>query len=136
MELIRQSARTIPAAYWRLARESAVQYNADPHLVSAVMLVENLERPRWFRVLERLKGRIFPEGTYGVMQVASERPLQDLESIRRAVRDRMANLQLTKDEGYVDQEALVAFARQYNPDPAYHKLLLYAYSYSQENGSD
>lgn len=60
---------------------SAIGKNADPILVRSIMQSESLQRPRWFRRLERLRGRFVGRGTYGVMQVKSDKPISDRASI-------------------------------------------------------
>lgn len=97
------------------AREEArsLQVNAD--LVEAVLLTENLERPAWVRRLERLKGSVAANGTYGVMQVTAEHPIDDEESIREGVR-RLAHVPLALDEYGVDADSLNASLRAYNND--------------------
>lgn len=67
------------------AESKALEAGLDWDLVRAVMLAESLQRPLWFRKLERLKGQIWRKGTYGIMQVESARPISDRESIDRAV---------------------------------------------------
>lgn len=62
--------------------------NADEHLVMAVACVENMNRPKWFRVMEKLKSYILPKGTYGIMQIYSDKWLSDQESIRKAVEEK------------------------------------------------
>jgi hypothetical protein len=97
------------------ARNAATKARADENLVVAVLLTENLQRPPWFRRLERAKGRLFREGTYGVMQVRADRPISDSESIRLAVTDFLAGVQLRyHDEYNVDEESLKAALRAYN----------------------
>ena len=63
------------------------QHNASAELVICIMVVENLQRPPWFRRLERLRGRLRrgKPWTYGVMQVRSIQPLTDRQSIERAI---------------------------------------------------
>jgi hypothetical protein len=61
------------------------------------------------------------------MQVSSSGPLSDEESIQRAVRERLTGITVTDAEGYPDPEAVRAFARGYNPDPNFAKLLETAY---------
>ena len=56
----------------------------------ATILTESIQRPRWFRRLERLKGILFPRGTYGIMQVRSSRPIGDRRSIERALQEHRA----------------------------------------------
>lgn len=118
-----RSHRTIPRTLWELARSEAVANGTDPELVLAIMVAENLQRPPWFRRLERIKGWFWPEGTYGVMQVHSERPISDEESIRLAVSGRLKGLRIPMslygDQAFVDHKALRHVIMQYNPDPRY-----------------
>ena len=67
------------------ARGLARERNLDPDLVETTILTESIQRPRWFRRLERMKGIVFPKGTYGIMQVWSSRPIGDRRSIDRAL---------------------------------------------------
>lgn len=50
-----------------------------PALLLAIAYAEQLNRPLWTRTLERLLVR--RNGTYGLMQVASPRPISDAESV-------------------------------------------------------
>lgn len=63
----------------------SAQYKADPLLVKAVCIAENIERPKWFRNLEYVISFIKKKGTYGIMQVASDHPISDEESIKIAI---------------------------------------------------
>lgn len=121
--LAEDAIKRIPRAMWDLAGAEAVAAGADPRLTRAVMLVENMQRPPWFRKLERLKGRFIPAGTYGIMQVASEGPLGDAESIRKAVKERLAGVVVQDENGNLDYKALEHFARAYNPNANFHALL-------------
>ncbi|MGH8926498.1 MAG: hypothetical protein ACRDWA_18020, partial [Acidimicrobiia bacterium] len=67
------------------ARNRALEVSTDPDLVEAILLVESLQRPKWLRGLERRFGWLLGFKTYGVMQVTSDKPLSDKESIDRAV---------------------------------------------------
>lgn len=127
-EMAQEGLRRIPPALFKLAQEEAKSHGADPNLVHAVMIVENLQRPPWFRRLENFKGILFKRGTYGIMQVGSPRPLTDEESIRRAVQNRLAGVSVLNDKGYVDKEKLKAFATRYNPNPNFYALLGPAYN--------
>lgn len=51
-DLVDQSMKRIPPHLWYQAGELAGAHDADPHLVRAVMVVENIQRPAWFRSLE------------------------------------------------------------------------------------
>ena len=50
-------------------------------MLQSTVLEEVRQRPRWFRKLERKKGKLFKKGTYGVAQIAAPQPISDTESI-------------------------------------------------------
>ena len=70
--------------YDRLFAEAS-NYNADPIFAKAIMTSEVLQRPRWIRSAEQIFGRIYGKGTYGVMQMESNKPIDDLASIKKFV---------------------------------------------------
>ena len=128
-ELAAEGRRRIPRPLWELAGNVAREQGADVILTRAIMLVENLQRPSWFRRLERCKGRVLKRGTYGIMQTAAAAPLSDEESIRRVVVERLAGVDVrTEDRDWHDTEKLERFARTYNPNPNFVALLVAAYS--------
>lgn len=64
------------------AYELCEEYEVSSHFILSILLTECLNRPRWFRRLEHIKGRIYGPGTYGVAQAYADRPIDDVESIR------------------------------------------------------
>lgn len=125
-EMIDRSKNEIPKELWNLAAKVAIE-NEDADLVRAIMVVENLQRPSWFRRVERLKGRISPAGTYGIMQVASDTPLNDAESIEKVVRERLRGVNVRSKGGWPDSDLLASFARSYNGSRDFLTLLEVAY---------
>lgn len=124
------SRRSIPAGLWDAVTPLAERHGADPQLVRAVMLVENIQRPRWFRRLERFVGRFVGRGTYGILQVRAERPVSDLDSLELALQAQFRGLApVARPDGGIDYAALKSFAHAYNPDPKFEELLSYAYSF-------
>ncbi len=103
---------------WGRAAEAARTHGADEALVKAILLTENLARPSWVRRLERLKGRLFKHGTYGVMQIKSEAPISDGQSIDLAVAQRLHGTQVRADS----PEEVSEFLRRYNPNPHFVSL--------------
>jgi len=130
--LVARSLSQLPVRLLDLASAAAKESAADDILVQAVMVVENVQRPHWFRRLERLKSRLVRRGTYGIMQVASDRALSDEESIRKTVAERMAGVSVKFANGSLDVKALQAFAATYNPNPNFATLLLSAYALVQQ----
>jgi len=62
------------------------KHNADPILVKAVCIAEDIERPGWIRHIENLFGYIFrKQGSYGIMQIQTKKPINDIESIKQSV---------------------------------------------------
>lgn len=61
-------------------------YDVDPKLLLSIAILEDLNRPFWFRVLEHLlyKSGIYKPRTFGLMQTSSPRPINDKESIEHA----------------------------------------------------
>lgn len=67
------------------ARRTAAENDLDAKIVETVLLVESIQRPQWFRRLEWLKGILFRSGSYGIMQVQTQRPIGDRASIDLAL---------------------------------------------------
>jgi hypothetical protein len=105
------------------ARNRAREAGTDEHLVLAILYTENLQRPPWFRRLEYLKGRLFPHGSYGIMQVTSPRPISDKESIDMAIEKYLRGVQIpTREYGLPDREVLMKVLEHYNDNPAFTEL--------------
>jgi hypothetical protein len=128
-ELVEKSRAEVPAHLRELMASEAASAGVDPWLGLAVMAVENLQRPPWFRRLEKLKAKISGPGTYGIMQVRADNWIDDEESIRRAVAGPLKGVVIPSSELYEEQvNALRDFALAYNPDPTYVELLQDAYA--------
>lgn len=125
--LVNRALNSLPTKFIAVAVDAAASANADEVLVLAVMAVENLQRPPWFRQLERWKSRVFRDGTYGIMQVSSRKALSDEESIRLAVAERFASVNVRTPKGDLDYEALKRFASHYNGVSTYVSTLSTAY---------
>lgn len=70
-----ESRRAIPRDLWGLAADLAERSDADPRLVRAVMLTENIQRPGWFRRLERIAALVLRKpASLGLLQTAVGRP--------------------------------------------------------------
>lgn len=125
--LLQHSLNSISPALISAALRIAREVGADDKLVRAVMVVENVQRPKWFRVIERLGAIVSRRRTYGIMQVASDRPLSDEESIRKATTEKIAGVFIPELKGSPDMTTLRNFSDKYNSDPNYRALLESAY---------
>ena len=93
-DIVQDQRRRIGPALLEYARDLALHNGLDAELVETVILTESIERPRWFRRLERIKGIVFRRGTYGIMQVRSSRPIGDRRSIECALEMHRAAFEL------------------------------------------
>lgn len=115
-----RSRRSIPDSLWVAAEAGAVEAGAEPRLVHAFLLVENIQRPSWTRALERIGGRIIGAGSYGPLQVSSGEPMGDPEALEKAVAQRFAGRWVPRtSHGWPDHKWLRLLALSYNPDKTY-----------------
>ena len=121
-ELLSRSRESIPDGLWERTRQLAEDYGSDPSLALAILAVENLQRPRWFRRMEQLKGRLWKRGSYGIMQVRADRPISDLESVKLALKHRLSNVRVPRDEYGADYEGLRRILMDYNPDERFIEM--------------
>jgi hypothetical protein len=127
-ELVRISRSELPDRLRARAIGLAEEYDTDPRVVEAVMLVENLKRPGWLRRVERIVGRVRKGGSYGVMQVHSDRPLSDEQSLEEAVRRFLAAQQIagTRYDGmtYRSASPVGENIASYNPSEEWKTLVV------------
>lgn len=84
-EIVFALRKDIGPKIWTYLREQTADNEALQNLVIAVVLAESQQRPRWFRRLERVGGRLWGSGTYGVAQISADQPISDSESIDRLI---------------------------------------------------
>lgn len=118
-QLLTMSRSTLSKGLWAFIEEEAKKQRADVWLVQAVALTENLQRPSWFRRLERMGGNVLGRGTYGVMQVSSDGPIDDQESVRLAIRKHFAG---TQRQGLLSYDEVLTILKVYNPDKIFSDL--------------
>lgn len=126
--LIERARQRIAPGLIQLARDEAERNGADPDLVEAILITEDLQRPRWFRTLERVKSIVFRDGTYGIMQVRHRGAVSDAESIRIATAGALAGqqvpLQASGDYRFLDTEALRTQLHNYNRSSTWINMLV------------
>jgi hypothetical protein len=119
-ELVSRAKKRLGTTLVHYAYEAASQYGTDPLFVEAVMIVESLQRPKWFRVLEHRFGPLLDARSYGVMQVPNSQPMSDEESVLEAVKGYFIGFQVPKDQdGNPDTYAVRNAAFGYNPSNDY-----------------
>lgn len=129
-DLVRASRSELGPELIRYARNRAADYSVDPLIAEAVLIVENLQRPKWIRWMERRKAVLLPEGTYGAMQVGSPSALTDRESIDLAMSRHLRGAQIPSSwsayNGSAERglsQAVEGFHR-YNPAIKWRDLVL------------
>jgi len=93
--------------------------NANPTLIKAVCIAENLQRPPWVRKIESALSIFKAEGTYGIMQVKNKKRLSDVDSVS------IATAQFFKNSaGITDVDRLKGIIANYNRDEHYIDIVL------------
>jgi len=95
-------------------KNESIKNKANPTLIEAVCIAENIQRPKWVRRVELL----FPKASYGIMQVKSDKKLSDLESIVIGTKKYFSNTESLFGEKNFEDLIL-----KYNPSHDYVKLI-------------
>lgn len=114
---------------WAHIDEAAGAANCDPMLMRAIIAAEALQRPRWMRNLERVKGRIIPEGSYGVAQMTASRPLSDNQSVEALCREHAGYYPARGDGGDIRNSLLEARIEKHNINPEFVASVMEFYRY-------
>jgi len=134
-----RSRQSIPDNLWLAAETAAMTAKAEPRLVQAFMLVENIQRPRWAQAMERFAGRLVGRGSYGPLQVTAGSPLRDQDALIKAVTERFAGRAVPRKSyewgEQIDHQWLKLFALSYNPDSAYAEDIQAAYMWIEHPSS-
>lgn len=126
INIYEKSYEKIGAELLNFIKEKSKENYADFELVLAVCMIENIQRPKWFRELEKLAWTIFRKGgTYGIMQIKSSAYISDKESISIAIDKYFKN---TKNM-IVNFESLKKYVSTYNNLEKYTYEVFGAYCY-------
>lgn len=142
--------RSEGARYWyeRAVRDSgigifdrafalAAETGTDPLVVRAVAVAEILQRPKWLRQAERALGLVRRQGSYGVMQMGSSRPLSDEESIARFCAEYSGQVGLRIDQtgryAEADADVLWSIGGKHNGNRPYIDTITDLYSWYAAN---
>ena len=106
------------------ARSEANHLGLDAKLVESVIVAESLQRPQWFRALERQKGRVWRSGTYGIMQVKAHRPISDSQSIDKALVQYSDVFSVSEPQSVAELEKRLI---RYNPSSEFVEMVVEIY---------
>jgi hypothetical protein len=87
----------------------AAEHYVDRDLALAILAAENMQRPRYFRRLERALGLVGLAKTHGIMQSSRRWNATDEQSIREAMRS-LSNSPLPRELGYTARQVDVLYA--------------------------
>lgn len=119
-DFIRKQEHIIEAKYGSVIEQVANENNLDQKLIMAILIYENLNRPKGIRIMENVLIRIFHlELTAGIAQVKTNHPITDEDSIIK-MGEYLRNCMSSIVGQGVDSKGLNdALIRQYNIDPTY-----------------
>lgn len=125
-EFVAQRGELIGYKYGHLIHEAADRSGLSPHLLLAILIYEDLNRPAPLRRIENLLVRIPGVAlTVGVAQVQSTKPLTDAESIKRMGEVLAVSAEEHKTTNPYDQNRKLL--SDYNGDPEYADNVLKIY---------
>lgn len=143
MESVRPEAG--PGYYeWRVRRDlglpllddvfqRSLAADKDPFLVTSIVMAEVLQRPKWFRRAERATAWLRRNGTYGVMQIRSSKPLSDAESIVLGIAAFPDARGLTRGDSHspfsIDRHALWGVSSEYHGDKVHIETVIEIYEH-------
>lgn len=104
-------------------RMIALDNGADQQLAIAIAYVENLQRPAWFRRLERIGARVHRAGSFGLFQVKGHGPVDDVESCRIAMRSLRGAFPLLDEHGFPVDWSVRQCAERHNPDAKFADMV-------------
>lgn len=106
---------------WKFSQSEADRHGLPVAAVRAVLLAEAIQRPRWFRALERALQcvlRVFrKESTTGIAQMKSLKPLSDWESVTLLCGD--MNKWVSEHSELNDEKSISEYARHHNDDDVF-----------------
>jgi len=100
-------------------RTEAQANDASVEFIEAIVLTECIQRPKWIRRAENLKGRFVKPGSYGVAQISSSSPISDEESIEEICKIYAGYYPARNEAGDYNRTLLQVALESHNPDPIF-----------------
>lgn len=132
-KLVQRGRRSAGARSLGYLRARSRELQIDPICLEAIIIAESLQRPPWFRRLERIAQWTVMRGhpmTTGVAQIMSSRPLTDEESIDKLLASFVGWLEIhgTGDVHPAAWPRLEQFVRTHNTNPALIDVVFRVYT--------
>jgi len=125
---VTEAQRDMGEDVWDYAHLAAEHNVCDADVLRAVLVAESMQRPRWFRRLERAKSRVLPAGSYGVAQMTSDHWLSDRASIDELARSFAGYYPERGQYGYVLRARSEARLERHNPSKVFVSTAMAAHS--------
>jgi hypothetical protein len=122
-QVIKSSALSINIKTIYLIEKLCEKFQADQILVKSICIAENIERPLWFRQIENFFSIFLKKGTYGIMQIKSDKPISDEMSVELAIS------KYFKDTKLLSFSEKMLKVRGYNNNQKYIDLVEEIYKY-------
>ncbi len=123
--ILHQSYESIDKEIIEHINQYCQKNSASKRLVKSICIAENIQRPKWIRKLEKVKSLIFRSGSYGIMQVQSDKWISDKESVEKAIVEYFKY----SNSVYLDYSVVEMFVKKYNPSEQYLDLVYSAFNY-------
>jgi hypothetical protein len=121
-----------PAMKKRIAKYCAL-YRVDERLIHTVLLVESIQRPRWFRRIERVLGRVGLASTHGLMQASNDRKVSDEESLKVGIENLAGSVLIGGQGGFPRESLIRSYLDKHNESSEFQDMVIDALSYMNGN---
>lgn len=123
-QIFKKSRENIDKSILEEIKSKSKLYNANPLLVEAICIIENIQRPKWLRKFESTLGKIKQNGSYGIMQITTKKPMSDVESVDRSIQE------FHRGTTYlINYKDLYEHIKKYNNSNEYIDLVIKAMEY-------
>jgi hypothetical protein len=130
-EVFNKSLKSISPDILNLIDKYCISNNANAVLAKAICIVENIQRPKWIRMIENIKAILGLHGTYGIMQVKTNKFISDEESVRLAIATHLQESNIVRTT-----DMLRYYINKYNSSEEYKDLVIRAMYFIDPNSAD
>jgi hypothetical protein len=110
--------------YFPLIEKESKKFGIENKMLLGIAILEDINRPRWIRIFEKVMCKFIPIRTFGLMQMKSTVYLDDQTSIKLAAKF-ISNLNYDNDP--------IKLGEQYNGSREYGVCLAYILSELEES---
>jgi hypothetical protein len=101
-----QHLSSVPQTHINSVVEAAAKHKVDRDLALTILVAEDLQRPSWFRRVERITGKLGIARTFGPLQGGGDGRASDSTAIDQAL-ERLGPTSLRRPGGYAPKQAVL-----------------------------